>query len=123
MRGGTLLQLGIYAEAALQQLDATEADAHYWMINGDVAFARFGYRWTPERRQRLIDVVTTIVDGIDAGIFPAVPGEWNNFRNTHENCTYCEFDRVCSRDRGEHAEAKVGAPELRIRERLLPEAP
>ena len=77
----------------------------------------------PERRQRLIDVVTTIVDGIDAGIFPAVPGEWNNFRNTHENCTYCEFDRVCSRDRGEHAEAKVGAPELRIRERLLPEAP
>jgi hypothetical protein len=123
VRGGTLLQLGIYAEAALQQLDATEADAHYWMINGDVAFARFGYRWTPERRQRLIDVVTTIVDGIDAGVFPAVPGEWNNFRNTHENCTYCEFDRVCSRDRGEHAEAKVGAPELRIRERLLPEAP
>ena len=109
--------------AGLALIAGTSLAGEPTMINGDVAFARFGYRWTPERRQRLIDVVTTIVDGIDAGIFPAVPGEWNNFRNTHENCTYCEFDRVCSRDRGEHAEAKVGAPELRIRERLLPEAP
>lgn len=123
VRAGQLLQLGIYAEAALQQLGAAQADAHYWMINGDAAFQRFGYRWTPERRERLVEVVTTIADGIEHGVFVAVPGEWNNFRNTHENCVYCEFDRVCSRDRGEHAEAKVAAPELRIRERLLPEEP
>jgi hypothetical protein len=42
-------------------------------------------------------------------------GEWNSWRGTHEECVFCEFDAVCPRDRGEQAEAKETAIELRIR--------
>ena len=66
--------------------------------------------WTDDRRPASSTCVTAIVDGIEAGVFPAVPGEWNTWRRTHETCTYCDFDRVCPRDRGEQAEAKVDAP-------------
>ena len=54
-------------------------------------------------------------------MFPAVPGEWNYFMGAHDNCRYCEFDQVCVRDRGEHAEVKVAAPELAVRAALAPE--
>ncbi|HSL57647.1 MAG TPA: PD-(D/E)XK nuclease family protein [Acidimicrobiales bacterium] len=120
VRGGTTLQLGLYSEAARQVLGASEAAAHYWMVNDDAGFARRGYTWTDDRRQRFVEVVTAIVDGIEAGAFPAVPGEWDAFRGTYEGCRHCDFDAVCPRDRGEQAAAKVDAPELRVRARLLP---
>jgi hypothetical protein len=118
---GTTLQLGLYAEAAIQHLHAPAAQAYYWMVEPSVAFARSGYPWTPDRRERFVDVLATIVDGIEGGVFPVDPGEWNSWRGTHEACTYCEFDTVCSRDRGEHAEAKIDAPALRVRHALLAE--
>lgn len=120
VRAGTTLQLGLYSEAARQVLGAPEAEALYWMINDDAGFARHGYPWTHDRRRRFVDVVTAIVDGIEAGVFPAVPGEWDAFRGTYDGCRHCDFDAVCPRDRGEHAAAKVDAPELRVRRRLLP---
>jgi RecB family exonuclease len=119
VQGGELLQLGLYAEAARQRYDPDAAvDAHYWMVDPGPAYARFGYPWTDERRQRFLDVVTAIVEGIEAGVFPAVPGEWDGYRNTHRSCTYCDFDRVCPRARGEQAVAKVDAPQLRRRDPL-----
>ena len=51
-------------------------------------------------------------------MFPAVPGDWDTWRGTHGNCAYCEFDSLCSRDRGEQSEAKEAAVELDIRHRL-----
>lgn len=123
VQGGTTLQLGLYAEAARQRLGATEVDAHYWMINDQVAFARRGYPWTDDRRDRFIEVLTAIADGIEGGIFPVVPGEWSNHFRTHDNCRYCEFDDVCVRDRGEQAEAKLAAPQLAARAPLAVEEP
>jgi ATP-dependent helicase/nuclease subunit B len=116
--GGTL-QLGLYAEAAIQQLGAESASATYWMIDTRARFAQFGYDWTPARKGRFLDVTTAIIDGIEGGVFPLVPGEWNTWRGTHDECTYCEFDPVCPRDRGEQAEAKESAVELRVRDRLV----
>jgi len=121
VRAGTLLQLGVYAEAAAQHFGAEHIDTHYWMVDPAGGFLRHGYRWTPQHRERLIEVVSTIVEGIDDGVFPMVPGEWDGFRNTHGNCTYCAFDQVCSRDRGEQAAAKVDAPQLKVRTRLVVE--
>lgn len=120
VQAGTTLQLGLYAEAAIQHLGADAAEAHYWMVDPRAAHARYGYEWSADRRRRFGDVLATIVDGIEAGVFPAVPGEWNIWRRTHESCTYCEFDPVCARDRGEQATAKVAAPELRRRDGLEP---
>ena len=109
LAGGTTLQLGLYAEAAIQHLGATAASASYWMIDPRANYSRYGYEWTPERRQRFLDVATAIIDGIEKGVFLALPGEWDTWRNTHENCTWCEFDAVCPRDRGEQSEAKATA--------------
>ena len=119
VQAGTTLQLGLYAEAATQLLGATSAEAHYWMVNPTAGYARHGYPWTDDRRQRFVDVLATIADGIEAGVFPMVPGDWNIWRRTHENCKYCEFDGLCDRARGEEAEAKLAAPALRRRDPLV----
>jgi hypothetical protein len=121
-KAGTTLQLGLYSEAAVQLLGATAAEAHYWMVNEDAGFSRRGYPWDAERRRRFVDVVAGIVDGIERGVFPATPGEWDSWRNTFGNCTYCDFDDLCLRDRGEIAEAKITAPELAVRDILDPAA-
>jgi hypothetical protein len=119
VRGGTTLQLGLYAEAALALLGASAADGWYWLVNDEVRFAQYGYPWDPERRRRLVEAVGAIVAGIEAGTFAAVPGEWDGWRRTHRNCAWCEFDRVCPVDRGEQAEVKAAAPELRVRDALV----
>ncbi len=119
VQGGTTLQLGLYAEAARQALSADQVDAHYWMVNTEANHARFGYSWTAERRERMLEVLEVIADGIEHGVFPAVPGEYDTFRRTHEACTYCDFDSLCSRDRGELADATSGAVELRRRDGLI----
>jgi hypothetical protein len=120
VRGGTTLQLGLYSEAALQLLGAPAAEAHYWMVDDRVRFERRGYQWDEARRDRFVEVVTAIVNGIEQGVFPAVPGEWDAWRGTHTNCTYCEFDNLCPRDRGESAAVKVNAPQLKVRAVLGP---
>lgn len=120
--GGTTLQLGMYAEGALQATGAESAAAHYWLIerNGE---QRLGYDWTDGKRARFHDVLTAITSGIAAGVFAAEPGEWSTFRQTNENCTYCDFDSLCVRDRGDQSTAKASAPELAVRVALTPPMP
>lgn len=121
VQGGTTLQLGLYAEAAAQLLGAESTEASYWMVNTAAGYARHGYPWTAERRERFLEVLATIAEGIEGGIFPLVPGEWNTYRRTHDNCAYCEFDSVCPQERGDMAQAKVAAPQLRRRDTLVQE--
>lgn len=123
VQGGATLQLGLYAEAARQHLGADAVDAAYWIVDDRAKYARRGYPWTDDRRERMLEVVTAIADGIEGGVFPAQPGEWNNWRRTHQQCVYCEFDQICSIDRGEQAAAKAGAPELAVRAVLTPPEP
>ncbi|MFN0091514.1 MAG: PD-(D/E)XK nuclease family protein [Acidimicrobiales bacterium] len=115
VRAGQTLQLGLYAYAAADQLGGAAVEAHYWMVDPAAAFARHGYAWTPERADRFLEVVAAVAEGIERGVFPAEPGEWNTYRGTHDNCTYCEFDPVCGRERGEQAAAKAHAPERSVR--------
>ena len=113
---GTTLQLGLYAEAARQALGATETAGFYWLLEAKQPKDRFaGYDWTSERQTRFRDVLHTIVEGIEHGVFVQVPDEWDIFFRTHSNCRYCEFDAVCPAARGEHAEAKAADPALQIR--------
>lgn len=115
---GTTLQLGLYAEAALQRGLGTRAEAGYWLVEQPMGNDRHGYAWTAGHAERFADVLETITDGIDAGAFAAAPGEWNTYRQTNEMCTYCEFDTVCVRNRGEQAEAKIDDPAVAVRLRL-----
>lgn len=111
-REGKLLQLGLYAEAVIGQLGASAVSSDYWMVNTSAGFARHGYAWTPAHRDRLLEVLTAIADGIEAGVFATVPGDWQSFRSTYSNCTYCDFAELCPRDRAEHAGQKADAPEI-----------
>jgi RecB family exonuclease len=111
---GRTLQLGAYAEAATARHGGEVADTAYWMVSSASRFAQRGYPWSADRRARFLDVVGVIVDGIESGTFPARPGAFDAFFGTHENCRHCEFDRVCPRNRDDHADAKVDAPELSL---------
>ncbi|MGY6500659.1 MAG: PD-(D/E)XK nuclease family protein [Acidimicrobiales bacterium] len=118
--GGTTLQLGLYAEAARQHLGGGPTSSYYWMVDERAGFAPQGYDWTDERRERLVDLLEVMVDAIESGVFPAVPGEWSTRDNSYEGCRFCEFDRVCPGDRGLSAAVKVDAPQLAVRRRLAP---
>ncbi len=122
--GGTTLQLGLYAEAARQWANdpAVAATSHYWLVENNDS-PRRGYAWTDDRRERFVDLLDALVTGIDDGVFGAQPGEWNDFRGTHDNCTYCDFDSLCPVARGDQAQEKEGAVELQIRQRLEPPEP
>jgi len=117
---GTMLQLGLYAQAVIDQLGANDVSSQYWMVNTQAGFARHGYPWTKNHRERFVDVLTTITNGIESGVFAAIPGDWQSFRSTYENCTYCDFNDLCPRDRSEQAEEKADAPELAVRVALTP---
>jgi ATP-dependent helicase/nuclease subunit B len=121
--GGTTLQLGLYAEAARQRLGGDAASAYYWMVDEAARYQQYGYSWTADRQQRFLSIIEAMVAGIEGGVFPAVPGTWATFTNTYDSCTYCDFDDVCSRERGDHADAKVAAPELRVRDVLVAPEP
>ena len=108
LAGGTMLQHGVYAEAARQLLGMEPSASGYWLVERPKNGSRVvGVPWGPEQRQRLAEVTGAIVDGIEGGAFPVVPGDWDTFRTTHENCAYCAYDRLCPVDRGEQADTKA----------------
>ena len=95
---GTKLQLPLYALAAASSPDEVGA-AHYWFLGSPAADPRVGYRVDAARLDRTREVLTTIVDGIEAGMFVAHSGADNAFFGTNENCRWCDYDRVCPRGR------------------------
>jgi RecB family exonuclease len=105
---GQRLQLPIYGLAAATadpEHDVEDVHAYYWYTQADTLDeAREGYRLDDSVRARFVDVVDTIVDGIDRGCFPASPGD-RDFdvrvrREAFRNCLYCPYDRLCPLDRG-----------------------
>ncbi len=104
VHGGRLLQLPVYALAARQQEGTDDAIAAYWFTTDPPGSALLPVRLDDDTEERFVEVVSTIVDGIAQGCFPAYPGErsWDHraLRETWASCRYCEFDRLCAVDRG-----------------------
>jgi len=89
---GKHLQLPVYAMAARDHFSGQgEIKAMYWFIS-----SRGGFEMRPvtlaEVEGNLREIVETIVSGIGAGLFPANPGEGGE---NYNNCTYCDYKRVC----------------------------
>jgi RecB family exonuclease len=105
---GTHLQLPIYAAAIRQLFGLDGVDAHYWFTRD--GRDPMGTRFDSAADARVREVLATIVAGIEGGLFPAFPGGWNNFFNSHDNCRHCDFDRLCTRERGAHWDAKQADP-------------
>ena len=49
---------------------------------------------------------------MQAGAFPAVPGDEDDFYNSFDNCRYCDFTRICSRRRVYESQAKAADPDI-----------
>ena len=112
---GKRLQLGVYSLAAQQIVpDASNVRAAYWF-----ATTRGGFRFAPaehfditndEVRERFQQGVSTIVEGIRGGVFPANPGPLD--RDTPVNCRYCDFNTLCPSRRVEMWDRKRSDPSL-----------
>lgn len=102
---GRLLQLPAYALAARQELGDLPVAAYYWFVSDRGGYAKIGYELTSEREERFLETLRVLADGIEAGRFPARPGDddwdWNRRRDTYENCRWCAYDAVCPTDRAE----------------------
>jgi len=101
---GRRLQLPVYALAAAAREGVDDAAAYYWYTRaGGDENPLEGHALDTEVRDRFVDVVGTIVDGIDQGSFPAYPGnrdfDFRVRRETFANCLFCPYDRVCAPDR------------------------
>jgi RecB family exonuclease len=101
--GGHMLQLPVYALAASAHYGVANVSASYWYTQLEDERALAGLPLDATTHDRFADVVGHIVDGIDAGCFPANPGDtdWNHRerRETFSNCKYCPYDRLCAPDR------------------------
>ncbi|NNE74290.1 MAG: PD-(D/E)XK nuclease family protein [Acidimicrobiales bacterium] len=111
---GRRLQLGLYAEAVQQRFGTEAAQAAYWYISTAGKFEVRDFDLTDENRRRFREIVGAIVRGIEAGIFPMAPGTYDAFRANHDNCTFCEFDRVCPAGRGVIAENTSADPSVQV---------
>ncbi len=105
---GHRLQLPIYALAARRRYPgATEIVGGYWFIS-----ARGRFEMKPvalhEVERQFADVAAMIVAGIRRGVVPANPGKPGN--RGPENCTYCDFNRICPSNRERVWERKRSAP-------------
>jgi ATP-dependent helicase/nuclease subunit B len=100
--GGKKLQLALYALAAkaYRALDGP-VHARYWFTGWNRDDQTLSCTVDEAVIDRLREVVSTIADGIDAGVFPGVPGDvtYRPGRVSFENCVYCDFDRLCPTDR------------------------
>jgi PD-(D/E)XK nuclease superfamily len=96
---GLRLQLPLYALAAGQAYggSAGPPSAYYWFV--DEGGTRRGGRVGPSAVSRLHEVLDVLAGGIRDGAFPARPGEYNPWYRSFGNCSWCQFDRVCSRTR------------------------
>jgi hypothetical protein len=94
---GNKLQLPVYALAVAG--DSTEVRAYYWSTRETGIAALEGFELDEPVRDEFVDRVSTIVDRIGAGVFPAFPDkprQDGRGRETWVNCCYCPYDRVCA---------------------------
>ena len=104
---GTKLQLPAYITAVP---DADRISALYWFIGQKGGFKQITYEPSPEWDATFRETMLTIVQGIQAGAFPAVPGEEDEFYGGYTNCRYCDFARICSQRRDVEFAEKSSAP-------------
>ena len=108
---GAHLQLPVYAYAARAAYGKpdTKVEAYYWFV-GRGQNLTVGYVVDEAVDAVYAATIRTIVDGIEAGVFPAWPEEPKP--TPFIQCRYCDPDGMGTADRWREWENKVEAPEL-----------
>ncbi|QYG91430.1 PD-(D/E)XK nuclease family protein [Iamia sp. SCSIO 61187] len=111
-QGGTHLQLAVYGAAARAAVGDPEAEvrSEYWFVSSKGRFSTKGYVLTPEISERISETLGLIVEGIEAGLFPAHPTDhqgqpWNP-------CWSCDPDFLGVADLRRAWEAKGADPAM-----------
>jgi RecB family exonuclease len=115
-QGGIRLQLGIYSLAA-ERAFRGRASGRYWFISRRGDFETVDLELTEAQRTTLGRLIEAMGAGIEAGAFPAIPGD-DAWPSGYEHCRFCDFDRVCSRRRDAVAAARAGCAEQEPWERV-----
>jgi len=110
---GRHLQLPIYALAARSLAQAADAPvrAEFRFVGPravkDGTFA-ISIELDDGVRERLLGTVDVLTKTVATGLFPMLAGESEYFG--HENCRFCEFDKVCptARERYEESARRSG---------------
>jgi ATP-dependent helicase/nuclease subunit B len=109
---GRHLQLPIYALAAtsLAQESDSPVRAEFRFVGPrsvkDGSFA-IGIELDDGVRERLLETVDVLTRTVATGLFPMLTGESEYFG--HENCRFCEFDKVCPAARERYEESARGS--------------
>jgi CRISPR/Cas system-associated exonuclease Cas4 (RecB family) len=103
---GESLQLPVYLHAAARMVglppESGEAQYFYATSRGDFKRRVIGGATMKDRHASLVQVLTTIADGVDAGYFAPNP--------LHSHCTFCDYKDVCDRRIEKIMERKSGDP-------------
>lgn len=107
---GTRLQLAVYAQAARRHLGLPDApvEAAYWFVSSKEKFARKGYGVTDEVLDKVGDAMTTIVSGIEAGLF--VPRPKPPTTSPFNDCWFCDPDDLGTAELRRQWTRKSGDP-------------
>jgi hypothetical protein len=89
---GQLLQLAVYGQAArlLHGTPETPVRAEYWFVSSRGRFERIGYSITPAVLAHIGETLQTMVNGIEAGVFPPYPTATST--SIRVECPYCDPD-------------------------------
>lgn len=113
---GQRLQLAVYSLAAQGKLGpGADVRAAYWFATsrGDFALVpQQPVRIDEDTGKRFEEGISTIVSGIERGLFPANPGG-PGWQREFENCGFCDFDSLCPSRRGRIWENVRSSPLLR----------
>jgi len=109
---GTLLQLPVYGLAARDWHAGGDVpvNVHYWFVSGADRSETRGYPLTAAAQGRFREVVGTIVEGIESGVFCDRPDPGDSRYGAR--CDYCNADRLGTDDRRREWERKRDDPAL-----------
>jgi RecB family exonuclease len=109
---GRRLQLPLYALAARQRFGAGgDTHARYWLLSSERSASCYHLRVTAAVEDRFRRVIGLIADGIEAGVFPAIPGR--PVDGGFAGCRWCDYDAICPVTRDRQWQAKRDAARLR----------
>ena len=114
---GRAVQLALYARAIRDRERAAgrrvpAVSALYWFCTTRGNFRQRQMVAGDDTDAALDDVVAGIDAGVRAGCFPQVPGAYQDFFGSWENCSFCDYDGLCPAGRDSLYDAKSGDPAL-----------
>jgi ATP-dependent helicase/nuclease subunit B len=112
VKKGTKLQLPLYSKAVAHKYPDADISASYWFVreSSTAELKPPPDKYDSTRAETALNAaVGTIVEGIEAGAFPARPGGSESNESFEKNCMFCEYARVCPKSKARLWDAKKGS--------------